>query len=99
MSASARQVRPSEVTDRGAPAPSGDDLYTKKSLAAFLKLHPATIDRHVAAGRLRALRIGTQVRFRPEDVNAFLEECVREHDEEVAGRRRPSTHRRHKPRW
>lgn len=39
----------------------------------LLNVHPSTVYRMVREARLRAYRLGTQLRFRREDVNALLE--------------------------
>lgn len=52
---------------------------TEQSLASVLTLaeewsvHPNTIRNLVYSGQLRAVRIGRRVRFRREDINAYLE--------------------------
>jgi excisionase family DNA binding protein len=61
-----------------AIAPSVDErvyrrLFDRESLAEYLRLSADTIDRLVKAGRLRCVRIGSQVRFTREDVEAFIE--------------------------
>jgi excisionase family DNA binding protein len=61
-----------------AVAPSVDErvyrqLFDRESLADYLRLSTDTIDRLVKAGRLRCVRIGSQVRFTLEDVDAFIE--------------------------
>jgi excisionase family DNA binding protein len=48
-------------------------LFDRESLAEYLRLSTDTVDRLVKAGKLRCVRIGHQVRFTLEDVEAFLE--------------------------
>ena len=48
-------------------------LFDRESLADYLKISTDTIDRLVKAGKLRCVRIGHQVRFTLEDVEAFIE--------------------------
>jgi excisionase family DNA binding protein len=48
-------------------------LFDRESLAAYLRLSTDTIDRLVKADRLRCVRIGHQVRFTLDDVEAFIE--------------------------
>lgn len=56
-----------------ATAPQRDrPLFTKKSLCAYLGVSQSTLDRLVSAGQLISCRIGGQVRFRPDDVEAFI---------------------------
>jgi excisionase family DNA binding protein len=61
-----------------AIAPSVDQrvyrqLFDRESLAEYLRLSTDTIDRLVKAGGLQCVRIGSQVRFTLEDVEAFIE--------------------------
>ena len=48
-------------------------LFDRETLAEYLRLSTDTIDRLVKAGKLRCVRIGHQVRFTLDDVDAFLE--------------------------
>jgi excisionase family DNA binding protein len=48
-------------------------LLTRKQLAEHLGVSTRTVDRWRRAGLLREFRQGGVVRFRPEDVQAFLE--------------------------
>jgi excisionase family DNA binding protein len=48
-------------------------LFDRESLAEYLRLSTDTIDRLVKAGKLPCVRIGSQVRFTLEDVDAFIE--------------------------
>jgi excisionase family DNA binding protein len=48
-------------------------LFTKETACKYLAVSSSTLDRLVRAGEIRALRIGGQVRFRPADIEAFLE--------------------------
>ncbi len=44
-------------------------------VAALLDVHPSTIYRDIAAGRLRALRVGSKkgaLRIMPEDLDAYV---------------------------
>jgi excisionase family DNA binding protein len=47
-------------------------LFDRESLADYLRLSTDTIDRLVKANRLQCVRIGQQVRFTLDDVEAFL---------------------------
>ncbi|MBE2320409.1 helix-turn-helix domain-containing protein [Solirubrobacter sp. CPCC 204708] len=47
-------------------------LFDRESLANHLRLSTDTIDRLVKAGRLPCVRIGSQVRFTNDDVEAFI---------------------------
>jgi excisionase family DNA binding protein len=44
-----------------------------QALARYFRVSTDTIDRLVKANLLRAVKIGSQVRFTPEDVEAFIE--------------------------
>jgi excisionase family DNA binding protein len=46
------------------------DVY---EVAAYLKCCAATVRREVQRGRLPSSRIGQRLRFRPEDVRAYLD--------------------------
>jgi excisionase family DNA binding protein len=48
-------------------------LFDRESLAEYLRLSTDTIDRLVKANKLQCVRIGQQVRFTLDDVDAFLE--------------------------
>jgi excisionase family DNA binding protein len=47
-------------------------LFDRDTLADYLRLSTDTIDRLVKADKLACVRIGSQVRFTLEDVEAFL---------------------------
>ena len=48
-------------------------LFDRETLADYLRLSTDTIDRLVKADKLACVRIGSQVRFTVDDVDAFLE--------------------------
>jgi excisionase family DNA binding protein len=48
-------------------------LFDRETLAEYLRLSTDTIDRLVKANKLRCIRIGHQVRFTLDDVDAFVE--------------------------
>jgi len=48
-------------------------LLTIAELARLLGIGRTTVYRLVNTGELRAVRVGERLRFRPEDVNAYLE--------------------------
>jgi excisionase family DNA binding protein len=50
-----------------------DQFYSVKTLADKLALTPMTIYRLVDQGKLPAVKIGKSIRFRPADIDAFLE--------------------------
>lgn len=47
-------------------------LYTTETLAEYLQVSPHTVRREREAGRLPFVRIRDLVRYRPEDVEAYL---------------------------
>ncbi len=48
-------------------------LYTTESLAEYLQVSPHTVRREREAGRLPYIRIRDLVRYRPEDVETYLQ--------------------------
>jgi excisionase family DNA binding protein len=54
-------------------------LFDRETLADYLRLSTDTIDRLVKANNLACVRIGSQVRFTVEDVEAFLERNRTDH--------------------
>ena len=48
-------------------------LFDRESLSDYLKISTDTIERLVKAGKLQCVRIGSQVRFTFEDVEAFID--------------------------
>lgn len=49
------------------------DLLTVKDVARHCQIHEGTVRRHIAAGRLRSVRVGRSVRVRPEDLDSYLD--------------------------
>ena len=55
------------------PLPTrGEQLLTPQDLAEQCQLSVRTLQREIAAGKLRCLRLGRQVRFHRQDINAWL---------------------------
>jgi len=48
------------------------ELLTVNEVAKMLNLHEITIRRHINQGRLRAVKVGRQVRIRREDLEEFM---------------------------
>ncbi len=48
-------------------------LHTTESLAEYLQVSPHTVRREREAGRLPYIRIRDLVRYRPEDVESYLQ--------------------------
>ena len=51
-------------------------LKTKKQAARYLNVSVASIERHMRS-RLRFIRVGNLVRFRDEDLSAYLDQNAR----------------------
>jgi len=69
-------------------------LLTVKETAEALSVSPSLVYRLVSEGALRCYRIGRgALRFREEDVQAYLNGCVVE--VKLEPRRRPAAHLRH----
>jgi excisionase family DNA binding protein len=49
------------------------EMFDKQTLARYFRVSVDTIDRLVKAGKLPAVRIGNQIRFTLDDVDAFIE--------------------------
>ncbi len=52
-----------------------EELLTVKEVAEWLRVTPITIHRMVKQGGLKFYHIGKQLRFRREEINAFLRGC------------------------
>ena len=57
---------------------STENLKTKKELARYLGVSVGTIDRWVSTriGGPAFIKVGNQVRFRPEDITEYLERRI-----------------------
>jgi excisionase family DNA binding protein len=51
-----------------------DQLLTVKDVRKLLNCSRNTIDRMIATGKLRRLKLGRAVRFHPDDVRQLIEE-------------------------
>lgn len=49
------------------------DLFTVDELARHLGISRWSVYRHVRSGEIAAIRVGQRLRFRPPDVDAYLE--------------------------
>ena len=54
---------------------SQDQLLTLQQVADRLQVSMSTVRRLVDAGKLKAIRIGRNLRVRPEDLAAYIEEA------------------------
>ena len=52
-------------------------LWTAEDVAAFLGLHPQTVYAKSRAGEIPSHKIGRSLRFRPSEVQAWVEEQAR----------------------
>jgi excisionase family DNA binding protein len=52
--------------------PVSERYFTRREAADFMRVAERTVDRLLAEGRLKALRIGRSVRIRLSDVESFL---------------------------
>ena len=71
-----------ELTRPAAAAPAttplGEPLVDADTVAAFLSVDPATVYRLARRAALPAIQVGPRVvRFRPDDVRAYLERRTR----------------------
>jgi excisionase family DNA binding protein len=55
-----------------------EHLRSINELAKYLGITRTSVYRLVASGELKAVRVGQRMRFRPEDVAAYLERDARE---------------------
>lgn len=60
------------TTPANSTATASAPLMTPQAAAAHLDVHPRTIRRWIEAGDLAAVRIGSVVRIRPADLDAFI---------------------------
>ena len=81
ISSTAGDDRPRQRTTLN-DKPAGNDqearsldatLLTTNEAATRLRIHPRTVQRLVAAGALRCVRLGSAVRFDPADIAALIE--------------------------
>lgn len=50
-----------------------DEFYTVNQAAIVLKIHPLTVRRYINEGRLKAFRVGGNVRIAVGDLRVFVE--------------------------
>lgn len=48
-----------------------DNLLSVRQIAYILKVHPLTIRRYIKEGKLKALRVGGNIRIKESDLQAF----------------------------
>ena len=54
-------------------------LFDKAQVCQLLSVSRSTLDRIVLDGELPAYRVRGQVRFKPSDLDAYLERCREQH--------------------
>jgi excisionase family DNA binding protein len=54
--------------------------FTTQELADFLRVHPETIRREAARGRLRSIRVGSERRYPESAVKEYMERNQRGED-------------------
>lgn len=54
----------------------GDIIYTVEQTAHILKVHPLSIRRYIKSGRLKALRIGGNIRIPQSEIDNFSKAVV-----------------------
>jgi excisionase family DNA binding protein len=50
-----------------------DAFHTVDEVARLCRVHPLTIRRHIAQGKLKAVRVGRRVRVKEEDLEAYID--------------------------
>ena len=50
-----------------------EKVYTVKEITEYLKLHKTTVFRMIKDGRLKAIKIGKEYRFKETDIQEFLQ--------------------------
>jgi excisionase family DNA binding protein len=68
------ETTPDAQPSRDLPEHRDLDLLTPDDLCTLLKVKKSWIYDEVEAGRLDALRLGKQLRFRPSDLARYLDE-------------------------
>jgi len=54
-------------------AREGPEIMTLQDVAEYLNCHPVTVHRLLAHGKLPAFRLGSNWRFRREDIDRWIE--------------------------
>lgn len=56
-----------------------EQMMSKGEVCKLLGISVSTLDRIVLDGELAAFRVRGQIRFKPSDINAYLERCREQH--------------------
>jgi excisionase family DNA binding protein len=83
------QIDDALVTGEQAGGGAIEPMMTADEVAAALGVHRKFVYARVHAGALRGYKLGSQYRFRPEDVRAFVEASVAPPDPAPQVRERP----------
>lgn len=59
-----------------------DNFYNVNQAAFIMKVHPLTIRRYIREGRLKAVRLGGNVRIRELDLQSFMRDFEPKKQEE-----------------
>lgn len=54
-----------------------EKLMTKTDVCEVLQISPATLDRLVARGEIKAFKLSGSVRFLPTEVQDYVRRCIR----------------------
>jgi excisionase family DNA binding protein len=57
-------------------------LWDSEQTARYLKIHPRTVVRKARAGEIPGFQIGNQWRFRPSDLDQWMDSLVISHQNE-----------------
>lgn len=67
-----------------------DNFYNVNQAAFIMKVHPLTIRRYIREGKLKAVRLGGNVRIKERDLQNFMKEFEpKEHQETSAFKKTP----------
>lgn len=58
------------------PNMSPDQLYTVEQTALILKVHPLTIRRYIKTGRLKAVKVGGNIRVPQSEIDNFSKAII-----------------------
>ena len=61
-----------------------DNFYNVNQAAFIIKVHPLTIRRYIREGRLKAVRLGGNVRIREKDLQLFMRDFEPRRQQEQA---------------
>lgn len=62
-----------------------EGLWTAEKVAAYLDLHAQTVYRKARTGEIPSLKVGNLLRFRPEEIRAWVEENTTRVTDEADG--------------